>query len=648
MSLDRKYMAIGKMNNKRAMWLVIGAVFILFSCRLAGSALESDTPSWIEGFKKYEKNPIMKPSGQGFDASLAFNPAAILVGDTVYLLYRAVNLSEHYEGVGTRSTIGLAESRDGINFVRKSTPVIVPEHDYELPGGCEDPRIVRIGDTFYLTYTGYSLKGTPSCLASSNDLYRWKKHGPIVPAKSAAILSTPINGKYWLYYGDTSIWAAYSTDFQNWTVVEKPVLEPRAGYFDEGLVEPGPPPVMTERGILLIYNGNLPESRARELGKKEGREMTRRYATGWAIFSAEDPTKLIARSAVPFLTPTENFEKVGQISDVVFSEGLVEKDGKVYLYYGGADTSIGVAVSDIPWKRPLSVPVFSGVRKFLSPILTPRGEGFEKDRVYNPTVIQEGNILQMIYRAEGKGTGTGSFGLARSSDGVNFVRHGRIMKVEENFEKGGCEDPRIVRFGDTFYLFYVGNEGDTPGNICLASSKNLLEWKKHGEILQPAADWERRQIKAPAPVPQKINGKYWMYYQGEKEAWKARIGLAWSEDLIHWTQLPAPVMTPRQGYFDSEGTEPGVAVVIDEGILLIYNGWGGDGTNRNVAGWALFSKDDPAKLIKRCKVPFISFPNDHIFATGLAEFKGKWFLYYGAADEWIDGMTIDFKQLLKD
>jgi len=87
-------------------------------------------------------------------------------------------------------------------------------------------------------------------------------------------------------------------------------------------------------------------------------------------------------------------------------------------------------------------------------------------------------------------------------------------------------------------------------------------------------------------------------------------------------------------------------VVIDQGILLIYNGWGED--NQNKAGWALFSREDPTKLIKRCKDPFISFPNDHVFATGLAEFNGKWFLYYGAADKWIESMTLDFKQLLKD
>ncbi|MCK4716469.1 MAG: family 43 glycosylhydrolase, partial [Candidatus Marinimicrobia bacterium] len=244
------------------------------------------------------------------------------------------------------------------------------------------------------------------------------------------------------------------------------------------------------------------------------------------------------------------------------------------------------------------------------PILTPTGSDFERKRVYNPTVIVERDTIYMIYRAEGRGTGTGAFGLAKSRDGINFIRYDRnpIFVPEHKFEKDGCEDPRVVKFMDEYYLFYVGNDNKrTAGNVCLAISDDLIHWEKLGEILQPKVDWESRQIKAPAPVPQKINDKYWMYYQGEKEAWKTKMGLAYSDDLINWTQASQePVMNPREGYFDSWGVEPGVAVVIDKGILLVYNGWGGDSTNTNKTGWALFSREDPAKLIDRCDSPIIS------------------------------------------
>jgi len=620
---------------------VITGIFILFQPQCTQV---QKNPFPFKQFKKYEKNPILSPKGSGFEYSGVFNPSAILEDDIIYMFYRA-------QDERGQSSIGLARSEDGINFTRSPEPVIAPEYDYELPGGCEDPRIVKTGDTYYITYTGYSHKGTPSCLAMSKDMINWEKFGPIVPYKSAAIINEKINGKYWLYFGDSNIWVAHSTDMINWEVIEEPVMRPRKGYFDEGLVEPGPPPVITEDGILLIYNGNIPKERAMEMGKKEGREKVREYATGWALFSIEDPTKVIARCDEPFLTATEDFEMYGQVGDVVFSEGLVKKDGKSYLYYGCADTYIGVAISKQTWKEPAFMTQSSRILKINKKILYPQGEDFERDRVYNPAAIVKGDTIYMIYRAEGSGTGTGAFGLAESGDGLNFIRYDKnpIFVPEHKFEKGGCEDPRIVKFEGIYYLFYAGNESKTPGNICLATSEDLIHWKKHGEILQPEYDWEEAQIKAPAPVPLKINGKYWMYYQGEREAWKAKIGLAYSEDLIHWTQaLEKPVMIPRKGYFDSRGTEPGVAVVIDKGIFLIYNGWGGDSTNINKAGWALFSKENPAELIARCSSPIISLPHDHVFAESLVKFENKWYLYYGVADKWIEGIIVDLEEILDE
>ncbi|MDO9575943.1 MAG: family 43 glycosylhydrolase [bacterium] len=631
-------------RNKRVIALiaVLSGILVLFQLQCTPQQ-KSFFP--FEQFEKYGGNPILSPRGNGFESKAVFNPGVILDNGTFYLFYRAQDESG-------RSTIGLALSEDGMNFARYPEPVISPEYDYELPGGCEDPRIVKIEYIYYITYTGYSPKGTPSCLAVSKDLVNWEKLGPIAPNKSAAILNRKIDGKYWLYYGDTNIWIAHSTDMVHWDVVEKPVMRPRKGCFDEGLVEPGPPPIITEEGILLIYNGNIPKEKAVELGKKEGREKVREYNTGWALFSKEDPAKLIARCDSPFLTVTEDFEKNGQVNDVVFSEGLVQKDGKSYLYYGCADTYIGVAVSEKTWQEPEFILESKYIKRIGVPILESQGDDFEQEKVFNPAVIVKDETIHMIYRAQGEGFLSGSFGLAESKDGINFTRYKNnpIMKAEHQFERGGCEDPRIVKFGDIYYLFYNGNDwGRTPGNICLATSRDLIHWKKHGEILQPIYDWEKRQIKAPAPVPQKIKGKYWMYYQGEIESWKTSMGLAYSEDLIHWSRaLEEPVLTPREGYFDSWGTEPGVAVVIDEGILLIYNGWGGDRKNTNKTGWALFSKEDPTKLIARCNYPIISLPYDHVFTEGMVRFKDEWYLYYGVADKWIEGVVVDFDAILSE
>jgi predicted GH43/DUF377 family glycosyl hydrolase len=603
-------------------------------------------PLWVEGFEKYEGNPIIKPSGYGFDADLTFNPGVIYDKDNgvFYMLYRAINLEEKpTDGCWATSSIGLAMSYDGINFERYDTydtPVIYPEFDYEMQGGCEDPRLVKIGDTYYVTYTGYSPEGTPSCLASSKDLIHWEKYGPITPAKSATILNTSIDGKYWLYFGDTDIWAACSTDLIHWNVVEDPVIEPREGYFDEALVEPGPPPILTGDGILLIYNGNIPEERARELGKG----MVRQYCTGWALFSAEDPTKLIARCDEPFLKPTKDFERYGEVNDVVFAEGLVNQFGRWYLYYGCADTRIGVAIAD----ETLLAETLS---KISQPILMPKGKGFESERVYNPTTIAADDRIAMIYRAEPGTDKNSCLGLAFSSDGISFERYERnpILVPDEVYDYF-CEDPKVVKFGETYYLIYGGGEPSyvkqTPGNIRLATSKDLIHWEKHGEILQPKYEWESGQIKAGVIVPQKINGKYWMYYQGEVKPWHTAMGLAYSEDLLQWNQLDRPVMEPRKDSWDSQGTEPGCAVVLPEGILVIYNGW--DETTQNKGGWALFSKEDPSKLIARCDSPIVSLPDKHVFVTALVQFRDKWYLYWGANDEWINGAGVDLKALFPE
>ncbi|HIH97332.1 MAG TPA: glycosidase, partial [Thermoplasmata archaeon] len=128
--------------------ILIGIGFLAFS-KTEG---RGEAPLWGGGFEKYEGNPILSPQGTGFEAKATFNPAVILVDGTFYMFYRA----EDWTGEGKwngQSTLGLARSKDGIKFWRRSEPVIVPSQSYEIPGGCEDPRIVKIDGTYYLTYT---------------------------------------------------------------------------------------------------------------------------------------------------------------------------------------------------------------------------------------------------------------------------------------------------------------------------------------------------------------------------------------------------------------------------------------------------------------------------------------------------------------
>lgn len=295
----------------------------------------SDSPRLPFGtFEKHDGNPILLPQGSTWESKDVYNPAAWTDGERVYLLYRAEDSTDVGPKLGT-SRIGLAMSTDGYRFEREPEPVFVPTEPWELPGGVEDPRVVRIDSTFYLTYTAYDGQTARLALASSPDLRTWTKHGLVFPergwTKSGAILAEPVDGRYWLYFGDTNIWAAHSEDLLHWTVVEEPVLQPRPGMFDERLVEPGPPPLMTENGILLLYNGA---------------DSSLVYESGWALLDPNDPTRVTARSDTSFLQPSAELERGGQVPNVVFIEGLVPFRDQWLLYYGMGDSGIGVAVAE--------------------------------------------------------------------------------------------------------------------------------------------------------------------------------------------------------------------------------------------------------------------------------------------------------------
>ena len=282
--------------------------------------------------------PVLSPQGDGFESAGVFNPAVIERDGEFVMLYRA------QDRAGT-SRLGYASSDDGIHFTRRPAPVLAPEAEYEKGGGVEDPRLVKIDGTYYLTYTGYNKKDAQLCLASSTDLLNWRRRGVILPAykgkwnvgwtKSGAILDQPINGKYWMYFmadakdhpGQMGV--AYSADLIHWTeALDHPVLAKRPGRFDSKVAEPGPPPHNTDRGVLLIYNG------------ADDRLV---YRSGWAIFDRRDPTQVVARAADPLFHPEQEWEKAGQVPNVVFVEGLVRQHQKWLFYYGAADKYIGVA-----------------------------------------------------------------------------------------------------------------------------------------------------------------------------------------------------------------------------------------------------------------------------------------------------------------
>ena len=316
--------------------LPLRSSLLIFAASLAFAAQTLDLP--FGEWHRASDMPILFPQGTTWESAGTFNPAVVLHEGKIVMLYRA------QDGSGT-SRLGYAESTDGIHFTRRTEPVLSPATDYEKDGGVEDPRLQKFGDLYYLTYTGYNKKDAQLCLATSRDLTHWDRKGVILPAykgnwnkgwtKSGAIVPEKIDGKYWMYWLGTAtdktdqMGLSWSTDMLHWTeATNTPVLPKRPGQFDSRVVEPGPPPIITSRGIVLIYNGA---------------DDKLVYRAGTAVFDAHNPRKIISRSLAPIFSPEKEWEKAGQVPNVVFVEGMVRKNDRWLFYYGAADKYIGVA-----------------------------------------------------------------------------------------------------------------------------------------------------------------------------------------------------------------------------------------------------------------------------------------------------------------
>ena len=325
-----------------------------------------------------EATPVVGPGGHSFDDPLAgrivgwdklhaFNPAAAVKDGKIVVLFRAeddsgeMNIGQH------TSRIGYAESTDGLTFEVRDRPVLSPSDDAqkanEWPGGCEDPRVVRLpdGKGWLMTYTQWNRERAQLATATSADLVQWDKHGPAFAeyakagpnSKSGAIVCRPdgddlvatkIGGKYWMYWGEGDVLLASSEDLIHWDIVKdsagKPlkVLPRRPGKFDSALAEGGPPAVVVGDRIVVLYNGKnaTDDSADPSLGRGA-------YSGGRALFDATDPAKLIERADAPFVAPELPWERTGQYgAGTTFIEGLVHHHGRWHLYYGCADSYVGV------------------------------------------------------------------------------------------------------------------------------------------------------------------------------------------------------------------------------------------------------------------------------------------------------------------
>lgn len=361
---------------------------ILSSCKeekeVPDASQASTHDKWMLDFKKTKINPIMTADSTyifndpvsntavKWQKADVFNPGAIVRNDTVFVLFRAEDNPEAILG-GRTSRIGLAYSTDGINFTKHPQPVLYPDNDeysqWDQPGGIEDPRVVETPDgTYIMMYTSWNQDVARLSSATSKDLRNWTKQGPVfedayegkfldVWSKSGSmvtelvdgrLIAKKIDGKYLMYWGELFVNLAVSSNGVDWQPTLKEDGEllysftPSINEFDSHLTEPGPPALYTDAGILLLYNGKNLSGEGATSKYPEGT-----YCGGQVLFDKNDPTKMIERLDTPFICPSLPHEVSGQYkAGTTFIEGLVYFKEKWFLYYGTADSMVGLAVKE--------------------------------------------------------------------------------------------------------------------------------------------------------------------------------------------------------------------------------------------------------------------------------------------------------------
>ena len=288
---------------------------------------------------RYEGNPIITSYNIPDPCNAVFNAAAAKYKNDYLLLLRV-------EGLEGKSKLFLAKSRDGFHFNVSHNPVMEPIEEepfktYEKRG-IEDPRITEMDGVYYIVYTAYSHHAPRVALAKTTDFRTFERVCLITEPenKDAVLFPRKINGNYVCYDRPitgmgANIWVTYSPDLTYWGCA-KCVMETRPGYWDSAKIGAGPPPIETEEGWLLIYHG---------VKRTPGGAI---YRLGCALFDLEDPAKLVGRGEVPIISPSQMYERTGDVPNVIFSCGaILEEDGELKIYYGAADTYICLATAQI-------------------------------------------------------------------------------------------------------------------------------------------------------------------------------------------------------------------------------------------------------------------------------------------------------------
>lgn len=640
-------------------------------------------------FIRSPENPILLPDEKkDWEAEAAFNGCPVNDGKKVHLVYRAVSSIQEHHGVNMSvSTIGHAVSGDGIHF-EKREQFIKPEYDWES-FGCEDPRITKLGDKYFIFYTAlsgypFSAENIKIGVAITKDFKKIEKH-PVTTFNSKAMALFPklINKKFAavltvhtdLPPAKISI-AFFDSEKQMWSAdywkkwhesLDEHVIPLMRDSRDH--IEIGAPPVETKDGWLLIYSYI-----------KNYLSSPRVFGIEAVLLDLKNPQKVIARTEGPLLVPEEKYELNGEVPNIVFPSGAILEKNKLYLYYGAADTSCCLAVGNakdlienhLVYKNSSEIEEVDDrsnlikLQRFVgNPIISPRPEfSWENEETFNPAAIELGGKIHIIYRAMSK-DGTSVLGYANTKDGFNIderLNH-PIYVPREDFENkkkpgnSGCEDPRITKIGDMVYMLYTAFNGVDAPRVAFTSikAKDFIEhnwnWEKPVLISMPGVC-----DKDACLLPKKINDRYVMFHRLDDS-----ICISSINDLIfepdEWLDHGEHIK-PRIDKWDNR--KVGIAappLETKDGWLLIYHGVSDPGGIYKL-GAVLFDLDDKNKVSIKARTDYPIFEPEMryekegvvpkvVFPCGVATIKDNLFVYYGGADKVVGVATAKLSETLR-
>lgn len=621
------------------------------------------------------QNPFISPDKtRPWEAGGTFNWSPVKTKEKLFVAYRALSdLQLLGEQKGYVSVVARAESTDGIAFIEKK-PFITPKEDFEKYG-CEDPRVTKIDDTYYIFYTAlstypFNADGIKVAVALSKDMETVYERHLVTPfnAKAMALFPEKINGKYTAILSvdtdketakiciaefesleqmwDESYWHEW---YKNISTHE--VLLRRDG---NEQVEVGAVPLKTKHGWLLIYS---------HIANYRSSEPI--FGIEAALLDIKNPRAIIGRTNFPFLVPETYYEKTGMVQNIVFPSGALIDGDTLEIYYGGADTHCARATTSlsallcslIPEKKNAFVKRFAK-----NPILTPRkGKAWEAGGVFNPGVIDIQGTAHILYRAVTT-ENYSVLGYASSLDGLSIKTRDAdpVYLPRAPFEglgmdkNAGCEDPRLIELEKTIYMTYTAYDGHTP-RIAITSipkkdfvKKNWNAWTYPELISEPNVP-----NKDAFLLPEKVNDMYYMFH---------RVQPSICADIFPTLDFKnrkivkcIEVAEPRRGMWDSKKIGmAGPAIKTKKGWLAFYHGIGEDHVYR--VGALLLDLKNPVVVLARSALPIFEPVTDYelrgvvhnvVFPCGQIVRGGTVYLYYGAADFTTAVATVKLSDVLK-